>query len=744
MKTFALAGLIAALLVAAGCGGGAPAEAGNVAPPPPSPDAPFVEPSMDQPADAGTVQELRKLLETLNSANQAGATDRVMASVDINAMVAMAETVTTLEEGHAERVNMVKNFDLGFRNWLQRRITSPFLFEQVFLGHTVQSADGFTCLALVRLDMGPQQPNRLMRFWFTRRSDGWRVYDFEIFGADIRASHRMASLIETKGTGLLEALQVQLELLMAGMKVIARRPAEAIPALNYLEAKKLPPEQEALRLAFLAVAYGMQQDYDLAIHTSNRALAITPFQPNALMARATALARQAKHEEALVDFRRFIAVLGPEPNVLKELVNSLKACGRQAEGKQVYRDAMQALPTPEFLVGLARQLEASEYAELGPAFLKLRFPDRDFEAVVAPLVLTHKLGAAARVITDAWRAKTPTDLTAARLDARLHLLEEKPEAAADLLRPLLTKAQGNEMTDARELYWLAMTHAGKHLEALAEPLAGAEGFTYIADAAIEAGSPDYLRDLCKAYAPGREDTLELHYYMAYAEYLANNPAACENHAAKAYAAKSDNAPLRARAGLLWAMSLFHLKRALDAHANIRPQRQVMRDLVDLCIEANDEETLKALIAAQEKSDGKDPMLGRYRADSAWLRGNFKGAGILYAAFVSGKRDPGDVDEGCADRAVRACIRAGDKSGAARSAVHGPTGPDASRLIMAYAGTDQPDRAQDEMMLLEREQPDRDELTAIYNRLYNDPDVGKKLRSDAYAKLHKRFPPEDTE
>ncbi len=195
------------------------------------------------------------------------------------------------------------------------------------------------------------------RWWLIRRDGRWRAYDLEDVRVGLRLSDQLAAMTTARANEPdSAALEAALKALAAASAALAGGDATmAAKAIAPARAARLPPPHRAvLCLTEAAIALG-ENDPAAALDQAGRADQVRPGIPGTDLIRAIAYHRLRKWPEAAAAARRYIELLGPDPQASLVLGVSLLELGRQDEAAGVLRAAAAEYPDDAGLSGALRR-----------------------------------------------------------------------------------------------------------------------------------------------------------------------------------------------------------------------------------------------------------------------------------------------------------------------------------------------------------------------------------------------------
>jgi tetratricopeptide (TPR) repeat protein len=698
----------------------------------------FREPASENAASDATLAEMQKIFNELTAAGNASNPTAALQLISIEYMSSAAIAQSKVSFTPAEKRRFVNESRQSVRTSWFRKGDGTFDWKKSVVVKAGTSDDGKFALAFVRHHLDDYGTIDKARWWLIRENDKWLIYDWEYATTSIRVSSDWGrSIVASQAAN--PPKWVDANHLSDARVHMANEDYEA--ATRVLEEGfrvGYPTELEAVRLLYMSTCLCELEEYDRALVVADRAINLRPEMPETHFYRGVALFELERDEAARQEFEWYIKVLGSDSNAYSYLGELHLRAGDVEAAAKAFRDSLGDFPNATAIYGLARCIKDGQYAELASWFVKLPDPARDYPWLIAEVYNNIDSNAATTAINHAYRKINASDPELAWFTAMVQLDDGQYEEGAETLRPAIDRAKEDERALYRAEYWRAMARCGKGQDALKEAGADTSAFSEIADALFEDESGAALKEVCEFWKKGHENSTELWFYLAESEFLLGEHAAAEPHFRAGLKLAKPGEPFFDGLwhGLVDCMQ--HQGHWMEAYAEFQRSPDVFRYLADLLFSESKADALEQLIAKHAEANADHWYMPRHRGELAWLRKDWKEASKHLEAFYANKLamdDPWRVLERC----VRASIRAGDTSTARRRAEVGLGEVDNYLMIICHAAADQPKSAMS-WATAYVEAIGKDSARHWITELYDDEDVGDKMRGEAYKSLHERFPP----
>lgn len=448
-----------------------------------------------------------------------------------------------------------------------------------------------------------------IRWWLTRRSGRWMVYDMETVVMGLRLSLISAARMRMPGDARLAdtilALDECLEMLFL------HRTDDAEKLLNKADRGVLPRKLKSLQSAakgYIAVERGQ-----IRVAAEEYSLARDFQRENPGLDYLEGILNISRNEfaDALALLDRYHALIGDGKSICYFRGRALQELRRFEEARQAFRTSLRLGPdNKNAVLGLAQTLLGHESRdELEEAFGKLSQPEQAYPEFIAD-ALGAKDWREAEAFSAAMLRRDPKHLSAelnlAAAQARLGKTEEairhlKNVAAAD--RDVIQSPEGKQALEA-------LGQAGKG--SLAYELAADRKSAFVSLALASRFRPKELRELLALH--GKKFPNDPAAMLFEADLLARRGKFAEADAKFSEAIKRsppENLLVQFRSDRI--LARYRLGKGLSAYEDIGPRGETFRQLVGLATGDKNRDLIQKLVAAHAALEPDDPELPIQRA-----------------------------------------------------------------------------------------------------------------------------------
>ncbi len=476
----------------------------------------------------------------------------------------------------------------------------------------VKKLNNEECVVIVR-HKHPNGTTLKVRWWLTRRTGGWKIYDFESLDVGMRVSTTAGSLAQLGAGRLGEVAIAGNELTEAGQALAVNDIAGAEVHLKNLPAN-LPPRLEALRLLLTAIVHLHYQRSREALDSLEAAKRLHADMPVADFLRGLAFTRLGKWDEALKCLNDYRTLLGDDEDVCRELGDALRGARRFDEASIEYRKSLDLNPRDaEAFRGFLRSLGGdANKDDVGPRFAKLTHlrenfdvfaadcEQRQFPELLLPLVLTM------RRLDPLY---PPVDFYGALAEARLN----HPAEAVRLIQSAFREQEDlNQRKEYARQFLAVMGQLGHVKEAYLAVSDTREAFRILAAESLKFYHLDALKALLPLHRA--KDAADPLLPLYEAEMLLRDLRYPEaNRLFDEAVEKRVDAEILQSFRASRVTARFHNGQILSAYRKIGPRDETFAQLAQLCYTVEDDAALETLLAAHEKNRPSDPDVPRYRS-----------------------------------------------------------------------------------------------------------------------------------
>ncbi|MCA8947596.1 MAG: tetratricopeptide repeat protein, partial [Planctomycetes bacterium] len=649
----------------------------------------FKEAPTDNPASEAITRDIQRTFTAMAKAGHSYDVDATLNFIDFESLFQVMNTASPNAKLSEKQQNgFVDGIHKGARTrWFQKD-QGIFDWIEVKIMRVETSEDDNLALVYARHFTTEQGADTKARWWLHHTDQGWRIYDWEYLDTSIRMSRLLLAgrdaLVE-KGSSWTKSLPA---LQSARKELLNGNFQQALDILTTGNQAELPLELRAVRLEYIAICYRSLGKPANALQSIESALRLKPDFPDAVYTRARIQFDLENYEAARADFEQYLHTLGSDADALTGLADCLTWLDKNDEAKEAYRASLRDQPTYDALLGLAYVTAPTDADELAGWFSKLSDPDVNYDMIIVELYDNQGMLEVSEAINEAYRKVSPDDTDLAWYTARIALDHDDPKKAAATLKPAIERAPDDETQAFQELYWMAMARAGESTTALREAGRSQEAFEYLADECHDNWDGEALDALCEEFREGNEEQTVLHFYLAEADFIREDYLHAEGHFRVGYKLAKAGDPLYP--GLVHGLldSMNSLDRGNEGYVEVGKTKDAFAYLAGLLFNAENSESLQALIEAHAEVHADDLELVHYRGELAWLTKDWKQAAKELSAYLA-KGEIEEISWWVLDRCVRAAIRAQDYELAESEAKKGLGDPDNYLLIVVSVAKDSP-------------------------------------------------------
>jgi hypothetical protein len=479
-----------------------------------------------------------------------------------------------------------------------------------------------------------------MRWWLTRRSGEWKVYDLEDLDMGMRVSVLTAAVAAQGAGNLTDTSQAMRALGEAFQALRQQDPDTADRKLAQVGAAKLPKQVEALRQLATGMVRLQRGQAAEALEAVDAAEALQADIPLIDFLRGRAQNLLGKWDKAVTPLEKYRDLLGDDAPVCRELGLALRGQKRFADAAKEYRKALDANPKDALAYqGLLKSLAAdAPMDDLGPRFAKLDSSRENFDVFAAdcerrqfPQLLVP--------LVEAMRKIDPKYAPVDYYGALAQVRTGHADRAVPLFQSALAKQPDAQQKRVYAEHFVeVMATAGHGPEAYAVAPDARAAFAHLAASALKRKRGEELRLLVAAHGKKEPADPLLPWYQA--EVYAHDGRYARAQKTLASAKPPDEETLAAfRATRV--LCRYHTGEALAAYAEIGPRADTFRQLADLAWWDEDDKLLQDLLDAHAKNDPQSLDLLRYRSRLHVRRGRTDEGIALFKSAV-GRKMTGEV------------------------------------------------------------------------------------------------------
>jgi tetratricopeptide (TPR) repeat protein len=455
-----------------------------------------------------------------------------------------------------------------------------------------------------------------MRWWLTRRSGTYKVYDMEDIDTALRASTMVVDLVAEGRANIenLPALQQSMTCLNEVVMAMSREDVDTMERkLKEIAAVKLPAKIDAVRLLMTGVVHLQREKYQEALDTLDRAAARHADMPALDFLRAIALNGLGKSEQALKHIEAYRDLLGEDEHVCVQRGLALHGLQRLPEACASYRKTLDFNPkNGDAFLWLLQCLGKDDRRDDVPGrFARLDQHHETFDACAEDRC-QNRDGVGLEQIALAMRRIDPKYAPVDYYLALTKVWVGQSDQAVPLFRAALTKeANAEKRQEYFRGFSQAMVQAGQPLAAYTAAPDPRDAFRMLAADLAERNQTDPLKALIAAHRQKHPADPLLPFYQAEVYTQEGKYALADKTFTAALARPPDRATLeKFRPSRV--LARYHTGQGLAAYREIGPRPDTFEQLASLWLEDGNEAQLQALLDAHERVDPGNPRVLLYR------------------------------------------------------------------------------------------------------------------------------------
>jgi tetratricopeptide (TPR) repeat protein len=561
-------------------------------------------------AEREIVEQLNPLFEQMGAALRARDAARLSGFFDPDRMLDELLAHDLLPPKFARgRREFVRTCGDQLGNALQRQ--APLLAWNRFEIRHVKTLKGHEAVVIVRHTIDGVGPVK-MRWWVTRRTGEWKIYDLEDLDTGMRWSSTVGSIaaagVNAQQTRAVQAISEAMQLI-----VLQLDPDAAEKKLRQVAHIPLPGKLEALRwlvTATIAAQRGRAQD---ALDAINKAHNLHPDMPILDLLKGIAFNDQGQWDQALKHLTAYRDLLGDDAVICRELGDALRGVQRFDEARVNYRKALDLDPKDaDAFLGLLQALAPGDKRDdLGTRFAKLDRPHENFDIFAEDCRVANDHETLEHLAA-AMRKIDPQYGPLAYYQALAKAGTGKTDEAVPLFKSALAKEKNEaKRKDMSAAFLQAMVSAGSGVEAYAVIADAREAFRTIAAELKKAYRTDDISRLVAMHAKKHANDPLLPFYRGEVYVQDGRYGLADKAFTKGMANPPDRATVEQfRSSRVQAR--FHAGQALSAYDDIGPKVETFGQLASLCLQERDYPLLQTLLDRHAKDYPDSGEVLRYR------------------------------------------------------------------------------------------------------------------------------------
>lgn len=593
-----------------------------------------------------------------------------------------------------------------------------------------------------------------MRWWLTKKSGAWRIYDLEELQSGLRITALLVSAMSPELVKNPQLFQARMAAINEALVACCREDYEAADvALAPSRNMGLPQPIAAMRALIEALIALGRQDAKKGMTFLDEAERLNPDMPITLMFRAIAHNLLEEYGDAIAASNKYIDLLGPDSTVLLQRGIAMENLDRMEEAATSYRQALDFEPDDaSCLTALRRVLSKENKSEWVARFKKRSQTSIEVLRTFASEALADNDMDALEAIVTQMRKEEPQNADATYYIAKIALERKQLDAAIQILKELFAHNDDATKNVTRRIVSL-LASAGHGLKVYeATPAKEAlRIFRELADNLTDEFDDD---DGDKIEVPKRraefERIVETHreafpndawipYYQGQIEITQNNLAEAEAAFQLSLTGmpndkKDDRVQVRDR--LLHVMST--RKRGHEAYAQFGQEPGVFRQLAQGFDIAKNLPDLKKLVETHKAKKPYDPDLIFWKGTLQYRNAEYSQTIVSYRAYMAVKNEENYVGqrEEAQTRVIRCLVRL-KKFAEARTelkAIEGEADVRLKPLIAAATGDMDATLAAIQEIVEDKKRS----MYGLYH-FYMDEDLGPLLRAEPMKRVREKYP-----
>lgn len=564
----------------------------------------FHEPTGEE-AEANAI-EMQKLFDDLGVALSTHNKAKILDHINIERMfdecMAHHEMPTEITRN---RGSILNGFETGLGEALEKR-SLIFYWNRSEIRRVKYLGDNVA--VIIARHRQPNDADILkIRWWVIREKNRWQAFDMENLDVGCRYSILMSTILAGGGQQINEAnravglLNDIMHNLQTGGDI-----DEVEQRIANLPQIQVPSQIQAMRWLLLGILRSKQGKPAEALAQYEKARELQPDMPFLDMLQGMLCNRLGRWDEAIDYLEAYRNLLGDDANVMEELGLALRGLGRFREAADAYRKALDDNPkNADAFHGLLQSLEnGAPRDDLGERFAKLDQPATQFKTLAEECVKDRD-GASLEAISLALLNIDPKSSAAAyHLGLAKIWNEQTTEGMAFITEALKHETDREQRAKYLEGFFDAMLSADQLQEAYAAVPDAREAFSVLAPKLNQQYRADQLRQLIKVHAVRYPDEPLLPFIRAALLVKAGRYKQADQAFAQVLDKKPDATMVNQfRADRVTAK--YHIGQALAAYADIGPQNDTFKQLIDLSRQNDDYDLLKQLLAVRPSQLSQD-------------------------------------------------------------------------------------------------------------------------------------------
>jgi tetratricopeptide (TPR) repeat protein len=482
-----------------------------------------------------------------------------------------------------------------------------------------------------------------MRWWLTRRSGVWKIYNVEDLDIGLAITRGMAALLEGVN-GVPDARarsRAVIALREALGAIVAQQDLDlAERKLRQVAKVKLPPKLDGVRLLVTGILYLYRGQFQDSLDTLNRAQAANPDMPCLGLFKGVVFNRLGQWARGLERLEAYRDLLGEDAVVCRELGVALRGVGRFLDAAAAYRKALEYDPKDvDTFMGLLGALGPDDARQDIPERFAQLDNRRDSFDVCAEDCRKDKDRAGLEQLCQAMRKLDPLYAPVDFYSALLHAWQGDAQAAVPLFRSALARqADAAKRQEYVTGFLVAMAEAGKAVDAYDVAPEPREAFRLLAAELKKGYRPDDLRRLVSLHGKKRPADPLLPFYEGEAYAQQGYYHLAERSFAAGMARPPEDVPLELfRPNRV--LARYYAGQGLSAYQEIGPRDETFAQLAGLYFAEGAYDALQILLDTHARTNPNDIEEWTYRARLSIKQGKVNRGITLFRSALDREKRP---------------------------------------------------------------------------------------------------------
>lgn len=479
-----------------------------------------------------------------------------------------------------------------------------------------------------------------IRYWVSKRTGSWKIYDLEDLDMNLRMTQTIGNVSKFVNVRDAEQFRTRFDHLKKALFAVgARNPDEAERLLRLCGPKEFPSTIESLRHVTLGCIKLQRNQPKESLADFERARRFNPSMAKLDFIEAVAYSQLNQYDKALELLNSYDAALGDDADVCRELGVAYRGLGRLPEALAQFRKSLDYFPKSSDVYFDFLQLLGpnDQRDDVGPRFAKIENPQLNFENMAQDCLNERdwlSLEPLAAAMAKIEPAMTSPDFYLALARVNMKKVDEA--------MPLIKRAMQREPNAGiKASYWdrylQSMVAIGKANEAYGLSPDRKEAFRQIGGELQRSYRHEDLRKLIRVHEKShpKDPTIALFRAILYVQDGEHEMA--ETLFADAVKQKVDGV-LLGQAHMQRIVNRYRLGKGIYAYEELGPKDQAFTQLAQLAWTDRDAAFLEQLVNAQDDFNPLHDQMARTRYRASLLKNKGADAAKQFNAAFARLRD----------------------------------------------------------------------------------------------------------